>query len=280
MSERGSMTVTLVAGARPNFMKIAPVQKALERAGHQTVIVHTGQHYDDRMSASFFRDLDIREPDHHLGVGSATHAVQTARVMESFEPVLLEMRPDWVLVPGDVNSTLACVLVCVKLKAETQTRLAHLEAGLRSNDWRMPEEVNRVLTDRCSDLLLLPSWDAADNLASEGIDQSRFAFIGNVMIDTLLSRLTAARELALPANMGLLAGNFVVATLHRPSNVDERDALATCLTAFAAITRDLPLVLPLHPRTRRQVEQFGLDDLLSPLHVTEPLGLHRDALAG
>ncbi len=266
------MTVMLVAGARPNFMKIAPVQKALDRAGHKTVIVHTGQHYDDRMSASFFRDLEIREPDHHLGVGSATHAVQTARVMEAFEPILLETRPDWVLVPGDVNSTLACALVCVKLKEETGTRLAHLEAGLRSNDWRMPEEVNRVLTDRCSDLLLLPSRDAADNLVSEGIDQSRFAFIGNVMIDTLLNRLTAARERALPAEMGLSPGDFVVATLHRPSNVDARDALATCLAGFAAIARDLPLVLPLHPRTRKRIEEFGLDDSLSPLHVTEPLG--------
>lgn len=273
MSERsGSMTVMLVAGARPNFMKIAPVQKALERAGHQAMIVHTGQHYDDRMSASFFRDLNIREPGYHLGVGSATHAVQTARVMEAFEPVLLERRPDWVLVPGDVNSTLACALVCVKLKAETGTRLAHLEAGLRSDDWRMPEEVNRVLTDRCSDLLLLPSRDASHNLTAEGIDPSRFAFIGNVMIDTMLSRLTAARALALPETMGLSPGNFVVATLHRPSNVDERDTLETCLEAFAAIARDRPLVLPLHPRTRKQIEQFRLDEALSILHVTEPLG--------
>ena len=168
MSDRtGPMSVMLVAGARPNFMKIAPVLKALDRAQCHTTLVHTGQHYDHQMSASFFQDLEIREPDHHLGVGSASHAVQTARVMEAFESILVEARPDWVLVPGDVNSTLACALVCAKLKEETGTRLAHLEAGLRSNDWRMPEEVNRVLTDRCSDLLLIPSWDAAENLAAK-----------------------------------------------------------------------------------------------------------------
>lgn len=273
MPERnGSMNVMLVAGARPNFMKIAPVLKALERAKCNTTLVHTGQHYDDQMSASFFRDLDMREPDHHLGVGSASHAVQTARVMEAFEPVLMETRPDWVLVPGDVNSTLACALVCVKLKKETGTRLAHLEAGLRSNDWRMPEEVNRVLTDRCADLLLIPSWDAAENLVAEGIDRDRIAFIGNVMIDTLLSRLPAARELSLHKEMGLTPGEFIVATLHRPSNVDEREKLEICLSAFNAVARDRPLVLPLHPRTRKQVDAFGLGDALAALRVTEPLG--------
>lgn len=265
-------TVMLVAGARPNFMKIAPVQKALDRAGHRTVIVHTGQHYDDRMSASFFRDLDIRPPDHHLGVGSGSHAVQTARVMEAFEPVLLATRPDWVLVPGDVNSTLACALVCVKLKEQTGVRLAHLEAGLRSHDWRMPEEVNRVITDRCSDLLLIPSWDAVKNLEHEGIDPSRVVFIGNVMIDTLLDRLPAARALAVPAQMGLSTGGFVMATLHRPSNVDDAAALEICLRGLASIASDRPVVLALHPRTGKQVETFGLGELLKPLRVTEPLG--------
>src|SRR5207253_9018484 len=140
--------------------------------------VHTGQHYDAQMSDSFFRDLEIKQPDYHLGVGSASHAVQTARVMQAFEPALLEARPDWVVVPGDVNSTLACALVCAKLREETGVRLAHLEAGLRSHDWRMPEEVNRVLTDRCSDLLLIPSHDAAANLLAEGIPAERIAFVG------------------------------------------------------------------------------------------------------
>jgi UDP-N-acetylglucosamine 2-epimerase (non-hydrolysing) len=269
---RGSKTVMLVAGARPNFMKIAPVQKALDRAGHRSVLVHTGQHYDDKMSDSFFRDLDIRAPDHHLGVGSASHAVQTARVMEAFESVLLEVRPDWVLVPGDVNSTLACALVSVKLKEKTGSRLAHLEAGLRSNDWRMPEEVNRVVTDRCSDLLLIPSWDALPNLDREGIERDRVVFIGNVMIDTLLDRLPTARARAVPEQMGLTAGGFVVATLHRPSNVDDPAALEVCLRGLGAVADDRPLVLALHPRTAKQVEAFGLGKLLEPIRITEPLG--------
>ena len=262
----------LVAGARPNFMKIAPVQRALARAGHRVILVHTGQHYDDRMSDSFFRDLDIPAPDHHLGVGSGSHAVQTARIMQLFEPVLLDHRPDWVLVPGDVNSTIACALVCVKLKEETGTRLAHLEAGLRSHDWRMPEEVNRVLTDRCADLLLTPSPDAHENLAAEGIPPNKVVFVGNVMIDTLLFRLEGARALEMPRSMGLKPGGYVMATLHRPSNVDEKDALVTCLEGLGAVTADRPLVLPLHPRTRGRIEEFGLQKLLDPLRITEPLG--------
>ena len=266
------MVVMLVAGARPNFMKIAPVEKALERAGHRTILLHTGQHYDDRMSGSFFRDLDIREPDYHLGVGSASHAVQTARVMEPFEPVLLEARPDWVLVPGDVNSTLACALVVVKLKEELGVRLAHLEAGLRSHDWRMPEEVNRVIADRCSDLLLTPSPEAEDNLVAEGIDRARVAFIGNVMIDSLLARLPQARALGVAEKMGLPRGELVLATLHRPSNVDDPDALRTCLSALDRIAAERPVVLPVHPRTRKQIETFGLEALAARIRMVEPLG--------
>lgn len=271
MPDPRPLKVMLVAGARPNFMKIAPVLEAFEQAGHTSVLVHTGQHYDDKMSAAFFRDLDIREPDRNLEVGSGSHAVQTARIMEAFEPVLLEERPDWVLVPGDVNSTIACALVCVKLKEETGTRLAHLEAGLRSYDWRMPEEVNRVLTDRCSDLLLIPSHDAFDNLRAEGIAEDRVAFIGNVMIDSLLKRLPRARELDVASRMGLSRGGFVLATLHRPSNVDDRDALVACLEGLGTIARGRPVVLPLHPRTKKQVEYFGITDALEPLHVTAPL---------
>lgn len=262
----------LVAGARPNFMKIAPVLKAVDKAGYRSIVVHTGQHYDDSMSASFFRDLEIRDPDHYLGVGSGTHADQTARVMLAFEKVLVSERPGWVIVPGDVNSTLACALVCVKLKMELDVRLAHLEAGLRSNDWRMPEEVNRVLTDRCSDLLLIPSRDAARNLEAEGIDSDRIAFVGNVMIDTLLSRLPAARQLRMAERLGLRRAEFVLSTLHRPSNVDDPVALEVCLAGLASIARDHPVVLPLHPRTQKQTETFGLHKLLESLHVTEPLG--------
>lgn len=264
--------VMLVAGARPNFMKIAPVLAALSRMGRRSVLVHTGQHYDDRMSDSFFRDLDIRPPDFNLGVGSGTHADQTARIMLGFEPVLREVRPAWVVVPGDVNSTLACALVTVKLKQELDVRLAHLEAGLRSNDWRMPEEVNRVLADRCSDVLLTPSPEARGNLLAEGIAPDRIVFIGNVMIDTLLNRLPVARALGLAGQMGLPLGGFALATLHRPSNVDEPAALQVCLTALGMIARRMPVVMPLHPRTRKQIEMFGLRHLLDSLRITEPFG--------
>ncbi|MFQ5552075.1 MAG: UDP-N-acetyl glucosamine 2-epimerase, partial [Gemmatimonadales bacterium] len=192
------MKAIVVAGARPNFMKVAPILKALGTEGHQGVLVHTGQHYDPTMSDAFFQDLDLPHPDYHLEVGSASHAVQTARVMETFEPVLLEVRPDWVVVVGDVNSTLACALVTAKLKEDIGCRVAHVEAGLRSNDWRMPEEVNRVLTDRLSDALLTPSRDAHANLLREGIAPERITLVGNVMIDTLLAQLPRARALDIP----------------------------------------------------------------------------------
>jgi UDP-N-acetylglucosamine 2-epimerase (non-hydrolysing) len=266
------MNVLVVAGARPNFMKVAPVLAALERAGHGSVLVHTGQHYDDAMSQAFFDDLGIRAPDRFLGVGGGTHAVQTARIMERFEPVLLEARPDWVLVPGDVNSTLAAALVTVKLKEETGARLAHLEAGLRSYDWRMPEEVNRVLTDRCADLLLTPSRDAHALLAAEGIAPERVHFVGNVMIDTLYARLAAARALDMPARFGLEPGAFAVATLHRPSNVDTAAALRVCLEALGRVAERVPLVLPLHPRTRQKIDAFGLRALLDGIVAVEPMG--------
>jgi UDP-N-acetylglucosamine 2-epimerase (non-hydrolysing) len=266
------MKVIVVAGARPNFVKVAPVLGALSRLGHERVLVHTGQHYDYQMSQAFFQDLAIPAPDHFLGVGSASHAAQTARVMEAFEPLLLAERADWVLVPGDVNSTLACALVAVKLKEETGTMLAHLEAGLRSNDWRMPEEANRVLTDHCADLLLLPSCDARSNLLKEGIAEERIIFVGNVMIDTLHSRLSQARALEMPRSLGLEPGQYAVATLHRPSNVDSAPALQTCLDGLVAIADRMPLVLPLHPRTSKQAQAFGLHDHLSRLLTVEPLG--------
>jgi UDP-N-acetylglucosamine 2-epimerase (non-hydrolysing) len=266
------MKVMVVAGARPNFMKIAPVVTELEQRGHETVLVHTGQHYDASMSQAFFDDLGMRAPDHFLGVGGGSHAAQTARIMERFEPVLVQGRPDWVLVPGDVNSTLGASLVTVKLKVDLGTQLAHLEAGLRSNDWRMPEEINRVLTDRCSDLLLTPSRDARANLLAEGIDVDRIQFVGNVMIDTLLSRLDAARERNHAGALGLERDAYVAATLHRPSNVDDADALRVCLEALARIAERMPVVLPLHPRTRQNAEAFGFADLLDRITVTAPLG--------
>lgn len=262
----------VVAGARPNFMKVAPVLVALERAGHARILVHTGQHYDARMSDAFFADLGIPEPDHHLGVGGGSHAAQTARVMEAFEPVLAAERPDWLVVVGDVNSTLACALVASKLREGLGCRVAHVEAGLRSRDWRMPEEVNRVLTDRLSDLLLTPSRDAHPNLLAEGIPAERAVFVGNVMIDTLVAQLPAARALDLPGRMALPRGGYALATLHRPSNVDDPANLGAVLGALHAVSRELPVVLPLHPRTRNRVEEFGLGERLRGLCVTEPLG--------
>lgn len=266
------LRVLTVAGARPNFIKIAPILRALRAQGHEALLVHTGQHYDIRMSDAFFRDLAIPQPDFHLEVGSGTHAEQTARVMLGFEPVLRELRPDWVVVVGDVNSTLACALVASKLKDVVGCRIAHVEAGLRSGDWRMPEEINRVLTDRLSDLLLTPSVDAATNLAAEGIAAERIVFAGNVMIDTLFAQLPAAREHDMAGRLGLERGRYAVATLHRPSNVDVREALQAVLGALEEISELMPVVLPLHPRTRGNVERHGLTGLVTRLRLLEPLG--------
>ena len=266
------MKVLVVAGARPNFMKVAPILAALAREGHRAVLVHTGQHYDASMSDAFFSDLGLPQPDYHLGVGSGSHAVQTARVMEAFEPVLREAAPDWVVVVGDVNSTLACSLVAAKLRPELGCRIAHVEAGLRSGDWRMPEEVNRVLTDRLADLLLTPSRDAHPNLAAEGIDPCRVVFVGNVMIDSLFAQLDAARALDVPRTLGLERGRYAVVTLHRPSNVDDADALSAVFRALEKVAADLPVVFPLHPRTRLRAEEFGLLDRLAGVRTTLPLG--------
>ena len=266
------MKVLVVAGARPNFMKVAPILRALSARGHDALLVHTGQHYDARMSDAFFLDLGLPEPDYHLGVGGGSHAQQTARIMEAFEPVLLETKADWLVVVGDVNSTIATALVASKLKEQTGTRICHVEAGLRSGDWRMPEEVNRVLTDRLSDLLLTPSDDAHPNLACEGITADRVAFVGNVMIDTLHAQLEKARALDMPSRLGVKRGGYVLSTLHRPSNVDDRSALTAVLEALARVSREMPVVLPLHPRTRKNAEQFVMGELLGRLKVIEPVG--------
>jgi UDP-N-acetylglucosamine 2-epimerase (non-hydrolysing) len=265
-------TLLLVAGARPNFMKIAPILRALRDRTIRGVLVHTGQHYDAAMSDAFFTDLGIPLPDFHLGVGSGSHAQQTARVMEAFEPVLERVRPDWVAVVGDINSTLACALVAAKLRHELGLRIAHVEAGLRSGDWTMPEEVNRVLTDRLSDLLLTPSPDAGLNLMAEGIPASRIVFAGNVMIDTLQAMLPAARALNAPAAVGLGDRPYAVCTLHRPSNVDAPEPLRVILGALGELARECDVVFPIHPRTRDRVRNFGLERMLTPLRTTEPLG--------
>jgi UDP-N-acetylglucosamine 2-epimerase (non-hydrolysing) len=266
------MRALVVAAARPNFVKVAPILAALDAGGNEGLLLHTGQHYDVAMSDAFFADLGLPRPAWNLDVGSASHAQQTARVMTAFEPILNEVRPDWVVLVGDVNSTLACALVAVKLKADLGCRIAHVEAGLRSGDWRMPEEINRVLTDRVSDLLLTPSRDALPNLLAEGIPEARVTFVGNVMIDTLFAKLAAARAANVAARLDLATGHYALATLHRPSNVDGADALRTVLAALARLMDRLPVVLPLHPRTRKQIDRFGFSRILAPLTILEPLG--------
>ncbi|MEP7271035.1 MAG: UDP-N-acetylglucosamine 2-epimerase (non-hydrolyzing) [Acidobacteriota bacterium] len=263
-----------VVGARPNFMKIAPIaaEIARRRDSFSQLLVHTGQHYDEAMSASFFRDLGLAAPDVNLEVGSGSHAEQTARVMLAFEPVLLEIQPDWVVVVGDVNSTLACALVASKLGV----RVAHVEAGLRSFDWTMPEEINRVLTDRIADLLLTPDAGADENLMSEGIARGKIVRVGNVMIDTLLSQLETIPRSPVLDRLGLEPQNFSVVTLHRPANVDNRQTLAGIIAALGKISERLPVVFPAHPRTVARLESFGID-VPAAVRVLEPLG-YRDFL--
>jgi UDP-N-acetylglucosamine 2-epimerase (non-hydrolysing) len=260
--------VILVVGARPNFMKIAPLQAELDRRSIPSILVHTGQHYDDTMSGVFFDELGIRPPDHHLEVGSASHAVQTARIMEAFEPVVGATDPSWVVVPGDVNSTMACSLVAAKLGV----RVAHLEAGLRSRDWAMPEEINRVVTDRVSTLLLAPSADAVENLRAEGYPESSIALVGNIMADTLLANLDRARARPILADLGLEPGGYGVVTLHRPSNVDDPDTLADLIAVLEEVAKTTPLVWPVHPRVRTAL------DLSPAIRALDPLG-YLDAVA-
>jgi UDP-N-acetylglucosamine 2-epimerase (non-hydrolysing) len=264
--------ILLVAGARPNFMKVAPILKQLELRSIPTMLVHTGQHYSAELSDTIFRDLALRAPDLNLDVGSGSHAQQTAKVMQAFEPILLDVRPDWVVVVGDVNSTLGCALVTAKLWNETGSRLAHVEAGLRSNDWRMPEEVNRVVTDRLSDLLLTPSRDAKANLLAEGIPEGRISFVGNVMIDTLLTELPRARALAMPSSLGLEGKPYVLVTVHRPSNVDDAANLSAILGGLIEINRVARVVFPIHPRTRKNAEAMGCGELLQQLMTIKPVG--------
>ncbi|MFJ3306749.1 non-hydrolyzing UDP-N-acetylglucosamine 2-epimerase [Streptomyces sp. NPDC086549] len=246
--------IVCVAGARPNYMKIKPVMDALERRGAEVVLVHTGQHYDPAMNDVFFADLGIRRPDRFLGVGSGTHAEQTGRVMTAFEPLLDEVSPNIVVVVGDINSTLACALVTAK----AGPLLAHVEAGLRSRDWSMPEEVNRVATDRVSDYLLAPSPDAAENLRTEGYRDDQIHLVGNVMIDTLLANLERAQASDILDRYALSRGEFGLVTLHRPANVDDPEVLTGLLKALGEIAGRCPLVLPVHPRAAGRLAEIGV----------------------
>ncbi|MEY2230426.1 MULTISPECIES: non-hydrolyzing UDP-N-acetylglucosamine 2-epimerase [Streptomyces] len=246
--------IVCVAGARPNYMKIKPVMDALERRGAEVILVHTGQHYDESMNDVFFRDLGIRPPDRYLGAGSGSHAQQTGRVMAAFEPLIEELAPDAVVVVGDINSTLACALVTAK----AGPLLAHVEAGLRSRDWSMPEEVNRVATDRLSDYLLAPSPDAAVNLRAEGYREDQIHVVGNVMIDTLLANLDRARQSDVLDRYGLTRGGYGLVTLHRPANVDDPGALRGLLKALGEIADRTPLLLPVHPRAAERLSELGV----------------------
>lgn len=254
-----------VVGARPNLPKLAPVYRAAARVGLRQVIVHTGQHYDDALSGSFLRELGIRQPDLNLGVGSDSHAVQTARIMERIEPVLVRENPEWTVVYGDVNSTLAAACVASKLGI----RIAHVEAGLRSYDRSMPEEINRIVTDRLANLLLTPSRDASETLRREGEPESEIEFVGNVMIDSVFYALDLARNRDTRRRLRL-DGRHVVVTLHRPSNVDEPSRLAAIAAALSEIGATYDVVFPVHPRTSQRIEASGLD--LSAVKTLEPLG--------
>ncbi|MDX9740597.1 MAG: UDP-N-acetylglucosamine 2-epimerase (non-hydrolyzing), partial [Gammaproteobacteria bacterium] len=289
---RHPSSILCVVGARPNFMKIAPIVAAIREEGAgsmEAVLLHTGQHYDAAMNDRFFSDLGIPHPDINLEVGSASHAVQTAEIMRRFEPVLHEQRPSAVLVVGDVNSTIACALVAAK----EGVRVIHVEAGLRSFDRAMPEEINRVLTDQISDLLFTTERHARDNLEREGIAADRIHFVGNVMIDTLrrnLVRAVPAADTVAAAGLALARGAneeaaYAVVTLHRPSNVDDPAILGDLLGALCEIASSLPVVFPMHPRTRARIEEFGMRSMLDhpgllvlpPVGYLEMLGLARDA---
>lgn len=273
----------LVAGARPNFMKIAPLMHALKsHKSLKPILVHTGQHYDVKMSGQFFDELNIPTPDINLEVGSASHAVQTARIMEGFEKVCISEQPDFVLVVGDVNSTAACTLVASKMGIKT----IHYEAGLRSNDRTMPEEINRLVTDAISDVFITTSVDADDNLLREGVSADKIHMLGNLMIDSLVEQLPKAQQTELVFKLlnhdreiklgtDFKAGEYGALTFHRPGNVDDKDTLTLLVNLWGEISQRIPLVFPVHPRTYKNIQQFGLQhdiDKYPNLYFIEPLG--------
>jgi UDP-N-acetylglucosamine 2-epimerase (non-hydrolysing) len=263
------MKILHVVGARPNFMKVAPVIAALsKRDGQKQVLVHTGQHYDSFMSSVFFEELGIPKPDHNLEVGSGSHAFQTAEIMKRFEQVALDERPDWVLVYGDVNSTAAAAMVCAKLLIP----FGHVEAGLRSFDRTMPEEINRIVTDRLADLLFTPSADGSENLLHEGVNPTRIHLVGNVMIDTLIRLLPIAEQKKLPDQLEMNGHQFVLVTLHRPSNVDDPEHLKQLLKTLNDISSYVDVLFPVHPRTHQVMKTLGELKIASQLRFIDPMG--------
>jgi UDP-N-acetylglucosamine 2-epimerase (non-hydrolysing) len=277
--------VILVAGARPNFMKIAPLWTETNRlpADFKPIIVHTGQHYDYEMSKVFFEDLDLPEPHYFLGVGSGTHAEQTGKIMIEFEKVIRNERPDLVVVFGDVNSTLACSVTAKKLLIP----IAHVEAGLRSNDMSMPEEINRKVTDCISDILFTPSKDGDEHLVQEGVERRKIYFVGNIMIDSLVSilkRIDQSYEDEVFQKFGLERNNFVLVTLHRPSNVDDKNNLWNIMNLLNSLSLRIPVIFPLHPRTRKNINKLekgivsnGTFQILEPLRYKEFITLEKNS---
>jgi UDP-N-acetylglucosamine 2-epimerase (non-hydrolysing) len=264
------LRIDLIAAARPNFIKIAPLYHALGKGAWCIPrIVHTGQHYDANMSDAFFVDLGLPKPHVHLGVDSGGHGEQTGRVMIEYEKVCVASRPDWIVVVGDVNSTLACALVGAKLLIP----VAHVEAGLRSGDRRMPEEINRIATDAICDLLWTPSQDGDEHLAREGVPASKIERVGNIMLDSFESLAPKIRAAGVPEKLGIVKGQYGIVTLHRPSNVDDAAQLRSIATSLVEIARKVPLVFPVHPRTRQRLKEFGLIAILETpaIKLTDPL---------
>ena len=266
------MKILNIVGARPNFMKVAPLHRAFERHEHfESKIVHTGQHYDEKMSDIFFRQLEMPEPDIYLGIGSGSHAKQTARIMSAFEDILLEETPDLVLVVGDVNSTLACSLVATKMHIP----VAHVEAGLRSGDRTMPEEINRIITDSISDYLFVTEQSGIDNLKEEGVPDDKVFFVGNVMIDALVQFREKASQKTILNDLSLKKDDYVLLTMHRPANVDREEGLRTLLDTIELLSAHRQVVFPIHPRTRQRFKDFGMYDKLESidnLTLLDPLG--------
>lgn len=266
------MKIISVASARPNFMKVAPLLEEFKKHSEiESQLLHTGQHYDYEMSKIFFDELGIPEPDHHLGVGSGTHAEQTAKVMIEFEKVLDREQPDWVIVVGDVNPTMACTIVANK----KGIKVAHVEAGLRSYDRSMPEEINRILTDSIADLLLTPSIDGNMNLVKEGIQDRKIRFVGNIMIDTLFNMREKSHQSGILSELGLHKKEYILVTLHRPSNVDQKWAFQNFARVLKTSAHKTAVVWPVHPRSRKRAEEFGIWEELQAvdkLHLLEPVG--------
>lgn len=262
----------LVVGARPNFMKAAPLMAELHRNSDRfnPKLIHSGQHYDKKLSQLFFDELKMPQPDVYLGVGSATHAVQTAKIMTELESLWMEQPPDLVVVFGDVNSTMAAALVAAKLRI----RIAHVEAGLRSFDNGMPEEINRIVTDRLSDLLFISEPSGMKHLKAEGIPDDKMIFVGNIMIDSLINHLDAARKSEILDRLGIASGGYIAMTMHRPANVDNKEILMEMLEVFNQLGKDCPIVFPVHPRTMKNLESFGLIDAINKdaVRLIEPLG--------